>query len=345
MAGPNLFGPLVKTGRLVTVFGGSGFLGRYVVKALAEHGWRIRVATRRPSLALVLQTAGRVGQIHAVQANLRFPESVARAIRDADAVVNLVGLLAEGGAQTFAAVHTAGARAVAEAAVAASITRFVHMSAIGADPGSPAAYGRTKAEAERIVLDLVPEAVVMRPSVVFGPEDKFFNRFAAMARVRPARPLSGGGTGLLQPVCGGDGAEAVARAVDGHADRGAVAPGTIYELGGPEAQSFKQILQFILTTIDRRKPLVSLPFPAAETMGRVTEIVKKASFGLLPEMLDLTRDQVELLKIDNVVSAAAEAEGRTLKGLGIDAESYESFVPTYLYRFRKTGQFAGYAKG
>ena len=345
MAGPNLLGPLVKTGRLVTVFGGSGFLGRYVVKALAEHGWRIRVATRRPSLALVLQTAGRVGQIHAVQANLRYPDSVARAMRDADAIVNLVGLLAQGGAQTFSAVHTEGARAVAEAANAAGLTRFVQMSAIGADPDSPAEYGRTKAQAERIVLDTIPEAVIMRPSVVFGPEDKFFNRFAAMARVMPALPLIGGGTGLLQPVFVSDVAEAVARAVDGHADGGTLTPGTTYELGGPEAQSFKQILQFILTTIDRRKPLVSLPFPAAETMGRVTEIVKRATFGLLPEMLDLTRDQVELLKIDNVVSAAALAEGRTLKGLGIDAESYESFVPGYLYRFRKTGQYAGYAKG
>ena len=345
MAGPNLLGPLVKTGRLVTVFGGSGFLGRYVVKALAEHGWRIRVATRRPSLALVLQTAGRVGQIHAVQANLRYPDSVARAMRDADAIVNLVGLLAQGGAQTFSAIHTEGAHAVAEAAVAAGLTRFVQMSAIGADPDSPAEYGRTKAQAERIVLDTIPEAVIMRPSVVFGPEDKFFNRFAAMARVMPALPLIGGGTGLLQPVFVGDVAEAVARAVDGHADGGTVTPGTTYELGGPDARSFKDILRFILTTIDRRKPLVSLPFPAAETMGRVTEIVKRATFGLLPEMLDLTRDQVELLKIDNVVSAAALAEGRTLKGLGIEAESYESFVPGYLYRFRKTGQYAGYAKG
>ena len=360
MAGPELLGPLVKTGRLVTVFGGSGFLGRHVVKALAEHGWRIRVATRRPSLALVLQTAGRVGQIHAVQANLRFPDSVARAIRDADAVVNLVGLLAQGGAQTFAAVHTEGARAVAEATKAAGLTRFVHMSAIGADPGSPAEYGRTKAEAEAIVLRTIPEAVILRPSVVFGPEDKFFNRFAAMARVMPALPLIGGGNGLLQPVFVGDVAEAVARAVDGpadggqgdgvladggHGNSGQVTPGAIYELGGPEARSFKEILRFILETIGRRRALVSLPFPAAEAMGRVTEIAKRATFGLLPEMLEITRDQVELLKIDNVVSAAAKAEGRTLQGLGITPESYESFVPGYLYRFRKTGQYAGFAKG
>ncbi len=345
MAGPELLGPLVKTGRLVTVFGGSGFLGRHVVKALAEHGWRIRVATRRPSLALVLQTAGRVGQIHAVQANLRYPDSVARAIRDADAVVNLVGLLAEGGPQTFTAIHAAGARAITDAAKAAGLTRFVQMSAIGADPNSPAEYGRTKAEAEAIVLRAIPEAVILRPSVVFGPEDKFFNRFAAMARVMPALPLIGGGNGLLQPVFVGDVAEAVARALDGHAEGGTVTPGTTYELGGPEAQSFKQILRFILDTIGRRRALVTLPFPAAEVMGRVTEIAKRATFGLLPEMLEITRDQVELLKIDNVVSPAAKAEGRTLQGLGITPESYESFVPGYLYRFRKTGQYAGFAKG
>lgn len=329
---------LVRTGKLVTVFGGSGFVGRHVVRALAGHGWRVRVASRRPSLAFALQPSGKVGQINAVQANLRFPESVARAIRDADAVINLVGLLAESGPQTFAAIHAQGTRTIVEAVRAAGVTRFVQMSAIGADPASPAEYGRTKAEAEAIVLATIPEAVIMRPSVVFGPEDKFFNRFAAMARLMPALPLIGGGAGLLQPVFVGDVAEAIALAVDGNAK-----PGTIYELGGPEARSFKDILAFILKTIRRRRALVPLPFPAAMLMARGTEIAKAASFGLLPEMLDMTRDQVELLKRDNVVSAAAKAEGRTLQGLGVTPESYEAFVPTYLYRFRKTGQYASQA--
>ncbi len=326
---------LIRTGKLVTVFGGSGFVGRSVAKALAEHGWRVRVAVRNPNLAFAMQPSGAVGQLTAVQANLRYPDSVARAVRDADAVVNLVGLLAQGGAQTFAAIHTDGARTVAEAAKAAGITRFVQMSAIGADPASPAEYGRTKAEAEAIVRSIIPEAIIVRPSVVFGPEDKFFNRFAGMARLMPALPLIGGGAGLLQPVFVGDVAEAIARAVDGSAK-----DGTTYELGGPEAHSFKAIMAFILSTIGRKRALLPLPFPLAERMGGLTEIAKKATLGLLPEMLDMTRDQVELLKSDNVVSAAAKAEGRTLQGLGITPESYEAFTPSYLYRFRKTGQYA-----
>ena len=326
---------LVRTGRLVTVFGGSGFVGRHLVRALADRGWRVRVASRRPDLAFALQPSGRVGQINAVQANLRYPESIARAVRDADAVVNLVGLLAQGGTQTFSAIHTEGSRLIAEATRAAGLSRFVQMSAIGADPASASEYGRTKAAAEAAVLAVIPEAVIVRPSIVFGPEDKFFNRFAAMARLMPALPLIGGGHGLLQPVFVGDVAEAIALAVDGKAR-----PGTVYELGGPEARSFKDIMAFILETTGRKRALVALPFSAAETMGGITETIKKAMFGLMPEMLDMTRDQIELLKLDNIVSSAAKAEGRTLQGLGIAPESYEAFVPTYLYRFRKTGQYA-----
>ena len=328
---------LVKTARLVTVFGGSGFLGRYVAKALAEHGWRVRVASRRPNLAFALQPSGKVGQINAVQANLRYPDSVVRAMRGADAVVNLVGLLAQSGRQTFAAVHSEGVRTVAEAARSAGITRFVQMSALGADLGSGAEYARTKAEGEAAVLRALPGAMIMRPSVVFGPEDKFFNRFAAMARIMPALPLIGGGGGLLQPVFVGDVAEAVALAVDGRA-----APGTIYELGGPEVRSFADIMRFVLETTGRRRPLVPIPFPAARLLARGTELAKAATLGLLPAMLDMTQDQVELLKQDNVVSDAARAENRTLQGLGIRPESFESFVPRYLYRFRKTGQYAAY---
>ena len=328
---------LVKTGRLATVFGGSGFVGRYLAKALAEHGWRVRVASRRPDLAFALQPSGKVGQINAVQANLRYPDSVARAVRDADAVVNLVGLLAQGGKQTFAALHSEGVRAVAEATRAAGITRGVQMSAIGADPASPAEYGRTKAAGEAAVLNLIPEAVIVRPSVVFGPEDQFFNRFAAMARFLPALPLIGGGTVRLQPVFVGDVAEAIARAVDGKAT-----PGTIYELGGPDVRSFAELMRFVLETTGRKRALLPLSFPVATVMARAPEGVKAASRGLFPPMRDLTRDQVELLKRDNVVSAAATAEDRTLQGLGIKPESFESFVPRYLYRFRKTGQYAAY---
>ena len=326
---------LVRTGKLVTVFGGSGFVGRHLVRALADHGWRVRVASRRPDLAFALQPSGRVGQISAVQANLRYPDSIARAVRDADAVVNLVGLLAQGGPQTFSTIHVEGSRLIAEATKAAGLTRYVQMSAIGADSASPSDYGRTKAQAEAAVLAVIPEAVIVRPSIVFGPEDKFFNRFAAMARLMPALPLIGGGNGLLQPVFVGDVAEAIAIAVDGKAR-----PGTVYELGGPEARSFKDIMAFILKTTGRKRALVPLPFPAAERMGAITETIKKATLGLMPEMLDMTRDQVELLKLDNVVSPAATADGRTLQGLGIAPESYEAFVPTYLYRFRKTGQYA-----
>ena len=331
------FEKLVKTHRLVTIFGGSGFVGRYVAKALAEHGWRVRIASRRPDLAFALQPSGKVGQINAVQANLRYPESIARAVRDADAVVNLVGLLAQSGKQTFAALHSEGVRAVADATKAAGITRLVQMSALGADLGSGSEYARTKAEGEAAVMAAVPDSVVVRPSVIFGPEDQFFNRFAAMARVLPALPLIGGGTGLLQPVFVGDVAEAIATAVDGKAS-----PGIVYELGGPDVRSFAEIMRFVLDTTGRRRALVPLPFPAAELMARVTEIAKVATLGLLPAMFDMTRDQVELLKQDNIVSAAAKAEGRTLQNLGITPESFESFVPRYLSRFRKTGQYAAY---
>ena len=331
---------LIKTAKLVTVFGGSGFVGRYVAKSLAEHGYRVRIASRRPGAAFVTQVSGKVGQINAVQANLRYPDSVARAVRDADAVVNLVGILAEGGKQTFSALQAEGVRIVAEATKAAGITRFVRMSAIGADPNSAAEYGRTKAEGERLALSIIPEAVIVRPSIVFGPEDKFFNRFAGMARVMPALPLIGGGTGLLQPVFVGDVAAAIALAVDGKAQ-----PGTIYELGGPEAVSFADIMRFILKTTERKRPLVKLPFSMATRMAGLTEMVSKASFGLMPEMLEMTQDQVELLKEDNVVSEAAKREGRTLQGLGIRPESYESFVPRYLGRYRKTGQYAAYTTG
>jgi len=309
---------------LVTVYGGSGFLGRHVVRALARRGYRIRVAVRRPDLAFHLQPLGRVGQIHAVQANLRHAPSVQTAARDAEVLINLVGILFERGKQSFNAVHTHGAEQVALAASAHG-ARLVHVSAIGADANSRAAYARSKAEAERLVLAALPQAVIMRPSVIFGPEDDFFNRFAAMARISPALPLIGGGETRFQPVFVGDVAEAIAQAVDGNAQGG-----TIYELGGPEVKTFEQLLRFVLTTIGRKRLLVPIPFFAAK--------IKAALLQFMPKP-PLTPDQVELLKADNVVSEAAKADRRTLQGLGIEPESVEAIVPSYLWRFRKTGQF------
>ena len=309
---------------LVTVYGGSGFLGRHVVRALAKRNYLIRVAVRRPDLANHLQPLGRVGQIHAVQANLRHAPSVAAAARDAQVLINMVGLLYERGKQRFDTIHAYGAEQVALAASAHG-ARLVHVSAIGADENSRAAYARSKAAAERLVLAGQPQAVIMRPSVIFGPEDDFFNRFAALARISPALPLIGGGTTRFQPVFVGDVAAAIAEAVDGNAR-----PGTIYELGGPEVKTFEQLMRYVLATIERKRLLVPVPFFAAK--------IKAALLQYMPKP-PLTPDQVELLQVDNVVSEAAKAEGRTLQGLGIVPEPIEAIVPSYLWRFRKTGQF------
>ncbi len=309
---------------LITVFGGSGFLGRHVVRALAKRGYRIRVAVRRPDLAFFLQPAGRVGQIHAVQANLRHACSVDAAVHDADVVINLVGILFERGRQRFEAVQTYGAEACALAA-AAHGARLVHVSAIGADDQSPSLYARSKAMGERLVLAAVPTATIVRPSVVFGPEDDFFNRFAAIARFAPALPLIGGGHTRFQPVFAGDVAAAVVAAVEGHAS-----PGAIYELGGPAVKTFEELMQFLLGTIERRRLLLPLPF----------ELAMVAAFFLqfLPKPL-LTPDQVELLRHDNIVSEEAKRARHTLDGLGIAPTMMEAVVPSYLRRFRKTGQF------
>jgi NADH dehydrogenase len=312
-------------GKLVTVFGGSGFLGRHVVRALARRGYRVRVAVRRPDLAEHVQPLGAVGQIMPVQANLRHRWSVDRAVQGADAVVNLVGILYEAGAQSFDAVQAFGPRAVAEAARAEGIDTVVHVSAIGADPESPSVYGRSKAMGEAGVFETLPEAVVFRPSIVFGPEDGFFNRFASMARMSPALPLVGGGVTRFQPVFVGDVAEAIAMAVDGKTARG-----TIYELGGPEIKTFKECLELMLQVIRRKRLLVTLPFSVARVQASVLQ--------LLPKPL-LTVDQVELLKSDNIVSEQAIAEGRTLEALGIEARALLAILPTYLERFREHGQY------
>jgi NADH dehydrogenase len=284
----------------------------------------VRVAVRNPNLAIHVQPLGNVGQIQPVQANLRVRWSVDRAVEGADCVVNLVGILHEGGRQTFNAVQDFGARAVAEAARAAG-ARLVDVSAIGADPDSSVPYARTKGQAEKAVLDIVKDAIVLRPSIVFGPEDRFFNRFAAMARLSPALPLIGGGETKFQPVYVGDVAEAIARAVDGK-----VAGGRVYELGGPEVRTFRALMEEMLKVIGRRRFLVPLPWWLARLQGRI--------LGLLPNPL-LTADQVELLKRDNVVSEAAREEGRTLEGLGITPRTTEAILPTYLWQYRTAGQF------
>lgn len=320
--------------QLITVFGGSGFVGRHVVRALVKRGYRVRVAVRRPDLAFFLQPLGTVGQIHAVQANLRYPASVAAAIKGADAVVNLVGILQEGGRQSFAGVHANGARAVAQACAALGVSRLVQISALGADAGSKSGYARSKAEGEAAVLAQVPSAVVLRPSIMFGPEDSFFNRFASLARMLPVLPLVGGGETRFQPAFVGDVAEAIARAVDGK-----VEGGRVYELGGPEVKSFRELVEYICEVTGRRRLLAPLPFPLARIQGRVLEIVDMLTLGLLPNELKLTRDQVTLLESDNVVSAQAASEGRDFEGLGITPTSVEAVVPSYLWRFRKTGQF------
>ncbi|MGO9700492.1 MAG: complex I NDUFA9 subunit family protein [Xanthobacteraceae bacterium] len=313
---------------LVTVFGGSGFLGRHVVRALANRNYRIRVAVRHPELTGYLQPLGRVGQIHAVQANVRFPQSIETAVRDADVVINLVGILFERGRQRFDAVQAEGAGAVAQAANAVG-ARLFHVSAIGADENSVSDYARSKAVGEQLVLAAQPQAIITRPSIVFGPEDDFFNRFAALACVSPALPLPGGGHTRFQPVFAGDVAKAITKAVDGEAK-----PGTVYELGGPDVLTFKELMEFTLTTIERRRLLLPIPFAVMKLQAGFLQFLPKPP---------LTPDQVELLKSDNIVSAAARQQGRTLEGLGIIPNSVASVVPDYLWRFRKTGQFHGRA--
>jgi len=310
---------------LVTVFGGSGFLGRNVVRALCKRDYRIRVAVRRPELSGHLQPLGRVGQIHAVQANVRYPASVEAAMRDAQVAINLVGILAPSGAQTFDAVQAKGVETIAKAAAAVGAS-IVHVSAIGADEKSLSGYARAKAAGEKAVLAALPSATIMRPSIVFGPEDQFTNRFAALARLAPALPLIGGGATKMQPVYVGDVATAIANAVDGKAKTGAT-----YELGGPEVLSFREIIELILGITDRKRMLVSLPFGLARLQASFLQFA--------PGALKLTPDQVELLRSDNVVSEAAKAAGLTLEGLGVTPDSLEAIAPQYLWRFRPAGQF------
>lgn len=308
--------------KVITVFGASGFLGRHVTRALAKRGYRVRAAVRRPDLAGHLQPLGDVGQITAIQANLRHRWSVERALDGADGAVNLVGILFESGRQSFNAVQEFGARAVAQSCAERGLP-LVHVSAIGADENSDAEYARTKARGEKVVKDaLGKNAIIMRPSIVFGPEDNFFNKFANMARISPVLPLIGGGTTKFQPVYVADVAEAIAKAIDGD-----LKGGMTYELGGPEVLTFKQCLETTCKVIERKRAFVNLPWFIARINARF--------MGLLPNPI-LTVDQVQLLQSDNVVTAP---HAQTLEGMGIKAASLDAILPTYLWRFRETGQF------
>ncbi|WP_096176155.1 complex I NDUFA9 subunit family protein [Cohaesibacter sp. ES.047] len=314
------------TGGIVTVFGGSGFLGRHVVRALALKGYRIRVAVRRPDLAGFLQPLGNVGQVMPMQANLRDANSVARAVEGAEAVVNLVGILHQAGKQSFDAVQHIGAQTIAEATARAGISKLVQISAIGASEESPSDYARSKANGEIAALSAVPGAVIVRPSLLIGTEDNFFNKFAEMSRLSPFLPLVGGGKTKFQPAFVGDVANVIARGVDG-----LLTPGATYELGGPEVKTFKELLEMMMAVTHHQRLLMPIPFWAAHAMGSV--------FERLPLTPPLTSDQVTLLKFDNVVSDLAKAEGRTFEGLDINPMAIEAVIPTYLWSYRSTGQY------
>jgi uncharacterized protein YbjT (DUF2867 family) len=307
---------------LVTVFGGSGFLGRHTVRALAKAGYRIRVAVRRPNLGNFLLPMGSVGQIQIVKTNVEDEDQIAAAVRGAEIVVNLVGILYQSGHQSFEAIHAEAAGAIAKAAKAAGAHTLIQVSSIGADTESESAYARTKADGEARVRAAFPDATILRPSILFGAEDNFFNRFAAMARMLPFLPLIGGGKTKFQPVYASDVAAAIVKCAQDPATRGHV-----YELGGPSVYTFKALMELILRETGRKKLLVPVPFAIA--------MLKATFLQLLPKPL-LTRDQVKLLKYDNVVSSGA----LTLADLGIQPDSLEATLPAYLWRFRAEGQFA-----
>ena len=311
----------IPSAKLVSIFGGSGFIGRHIVRVLARDGWRIRVGVRHPNIANFLRPMGRVGQIQIVRANLRKSDDCAMMLRDADAAINLVGILYERGAQRFQALHAESAGVFARAAAEYRVARVIQFSALGANAQSPSLYARSKAEGEKRVREAFPDATIVRPSIVFGPEDDFFNRFAQLARISPVLPLIGGGHTRFQPVYVRDVAEAIAVALS---DIRAL--GTTYEFGGPEVMTLKEVMQLVLQETRRNRVLLNVPFGIAK--------LKAAFLGLLPKPL-LTIDQVRLLQADNVVSRDAPG----LMELGISPTAAEAIVPSYLWRFRKTGEF------
>lgn len=318
-------------GKLAVVFGGSGFIGRNTVRELAKRGWRVRVAVRRPHLAQHLKPMGVVGQIQLAQVNVRYRPSIAEALKGADAVINLVGILSQNGPQNFEAVQAAGAGAIAELAAKAGVKTFVQISALGADPESASLYARSKGEGEKAVRAALPSATILRPSIVFGPEDEFFNKFAAMASLSPALPLIGGGKTRFQPVYVDDVADAICEAL-----ARPEAAGRTYELGGPRVYTFRELMELMLRETGRKRILLPIPFAVAPLMGLAGETI-----GFLPFFdAPITRDQIRLLKTDNVVGASGEENVGTLGDLGVSPATVEAILPTYMVRFRKYGQFA-----
>ncbi|MFW8593904.1 complex I NDUFA9 subunit family protein [Cribrihabitans neustonicus] len=313
--------------KLVTIYGGSGFVGRYIARRMAKAGWRVRVAVRRPNEAMHVKPYGVPGQVEPVFCNIRDDASVAAVMQGADAVVNCVGVLNEVGKNTFAQVHAEGAARVARIAAAQGVSHLVQISAIGADATGASAYARTKAAGEEAVLRNFPNAVILRPSVIFGPEDNFFNRFAGMTRLSPLLPIAGAGT-KFQPVYVDDVAKAAVKAAKGKA-----APG-IYELGGPEVKSFRELMQQMLKVIHRRRLILPLPGFVAAMIAFGFDMLQKASFQILENKM-LTRDQLKNLRRDNVVSAGA----KSFADLGISPVSLEAVLPDYLWKFRPSGQY------
>ena len=314
--------------KLVTIYGGSGFVGRYVARRMAQAGWRVRVAVRRPNEAIFVRPYGTPGQVEPVLCNIRDEASVRAAMAGADAVVNCVGILNAVGKNRFDAVQAEGAGRVARIAAQQGVANLVHVSAIGSDAGAEAEYSRTKAAGEAAVLAAFPRAVILRPSVIFGPEDQFFNRFAGMARLAPVLPLVGPDT-RFQPVFVDDVAQAAVLGATG-----AAAPG-VYELGGPEVATFADLMRRMLAVIQRKRVLLPLPRPVAGLMAFGFDMLQAVTGGLIENRV-LTRDQLKNLARDNVVSPGA----RGFADLGIQPTTLDSVLPDYLWRFRPAGQYA-----
>ncbi len=313
--------------KLVTIYGGSGFVGRYIAQRMAAEGWRVRVAVRRPNEAIFVKPYGVVGQVQPVLCNIRDDDSVRSAMQGADAVVYCVGVLAEQGKNTFEAVQAEGPERVARLAAEQGIGTMVHLSAIGASAESESEYQRSKAKGEAGVLSHMPEAVILRPSIIFGTEDSFFNRFAQMTRMGPVLPIVGGGT-QFQPVWVDDVAEAASTAVLGKAEAG------VYELGGPDVRSFRELMDMMLEEIRRTRIVFDMPVWMARMSAFGLDLAQTLSFGLFSNTM-ITRDQIKSLAADNVVSEDAKG----FADLGIEPLTMESVLPDYLWRFRPTGQY------
>lgn len=314
--------------KLVTIYGGSGFVGRYIARRMAKEGWRVRVAVRRPNEAMFVKPYGTVGQVEPVLCNIRDDASVAAALQGADAVVNCVGILAESGKNKFEAVQAEGAGRVARLAAEAGISTMVHISAIGADAEAESEYSQTKAQGEAAVLEHMPNAVILRPSITFGAEDQFFNRFASMSRMGPILPIVGANT-KFQPVYVDDVAKAAVMGVLGQAEAG------VYELGGADVYTFRELMAQMLEVVQRRRAIVNIPFFVAKIVAAIFDFIETISLGIVKNPI-ATRDQVKNLRVDNVVSDGAKG----LADLGIEPAAMEAVLPDYLWRFRPSGQYA-----